>query len=197
MLNSFATEAGVVLSFDNGLTEGKQSRGINGRYSIDQGFAVLLSGSGLQAVAGGDNSYVLLPAAPSGSLQLDATNVTGSGLGAITEDSGSYTTGSTTTATRMNLSLRETPQSISVVTRQQMDDQNMQSLEDVARAATGISTVKGSALSVRFTTREVPGRRPAIRRPAEQRHGKLLDGRHVGEQHGHVTGWRLSEAQTA
>lgn len=143
VLNSFATEAGVVLSFDNGLTEGKQSRGINGRYSIDQGFAVLLSGSGLQAVAGGDNSYVLLPVAPSGSLQLDATNVTGSGLGAITEDSGSYTTGNTTTATRMNLSLRETPQSISVVTRQQMDDQNMQSLEDVARAATGISTVKG------------------------------------------------------
>ena len=79
MLNSFATEAGVVLSFDNGLTEGKQSRGINGRYSIDQGFAVLLSGSGLQAVAGGDNSYVLLPAAPSGSLQLDATNVTARG----------------------------------------------------------------------------------------------------------------------
>ncbi|WP_238216930.1 TonB-dependent receptor [Pseudomonas sp. PAGU 2196] len=142
VLNSFATKAGVVLSFDNGLTEGKQSRGINGRYSIDQGFSVLLSGSGLQAVAGGDNSYVVLPAAPSGSLQLGVTNVTGSGLGAITEGSRSYTTGSTNTATRMNLSLRETPQSVSVVTRQQMDDQNMQSLEDVARAATGINTTK-------------------------------------------------------
>ena len=87
VLNRFATEAGVVLSFDNGLTEGKHSRGINGRYSIDQGFAVVLGGSGLQAVAGGDNSYVVLPAAPSGSLQLGVTNVTGSGLGAITEAS--------------------------------------------------------------------------------------------------------------
>ncbi len=142
VLNRFATEAGVVLSFDNGLTEGKQSRGINGRYSIDQGFSVLLSGSGLQAVAGGGNSYVVLPATPSGSMQLGVTNVTSSGLGAITEGSRSYTTGSTNTATKMSLSLRETPQSVSVVTRQQMDDQNMQSLEDVARAATGINTTK-------------------------------------------------------
>lgn len=142
VLNRFATEAGVVLSFDNGLTEGKQSRGINGRYSIDQGFSVLLSGSGLQAVAGGGNSYVVLPATPSGSVQLGVTNVTSSGLGAVTEGSRSYTTGSTNTATKMSLSLRETPQSVSVVTRQQMDDQNMQSLEDVARAATGINTTK-------------------------------------------------------
>lgn len=142
VLNRFATEAGVVLSFDNGLTEGKQSRGINGRYSIDQGFSVLLSGSGLQAVAGGGKSYVVLPATPSGSMQLGVTNVTSSGLGAVTEGSRSYTTGSTNTATKMSLSLRETPQSVSVVTRQQMDDQNMQSLEDVARAATGINTTK-------------------------------------------------------
>lgn len=142
VLNRFATQAGVVLSFDNALTAGKPSQGINGRYSIDEGFAVVLSGSGLQAVAGGDSSYVVLPASPSGSLQLGVTTVTGSGLGAITEGSKSYTTGSTSTATRLNLSLRETPQSVSVVTRQQMDDQNMQSLEDVARAATGINTAK-------------------------------------------------------
>ena len=141
VLNTFATQAGVVLSFDNALTEGRQSRGLKGRYGIEQGFSVLLSGSGLQAVAGRDNSYVLL-AAQSGTLQLGATTVTGYGLGETTEGSGSYTTGSSNTATRMNLSLRETPQSVSVVTRQQMDDQNMQSLEDVARAATGINTNK-------------------------------------------------------
>ncbi len=44
VLNIFASEAGVVLSSDNGLTEGKQSPGIRGRYSIDQGFSVLLRG---------------------------------------------------------------------------------------------------------------------------------------------------------
>ena len=52
------------------------------------------------------------------SLELGTTSVTAQGLGATTENTGSYTTGSTSTATKLNLSIRETPQSISVVTRQ-------------------------------------------------------------------------------
>ncbi len=73
---------------------------------------------------------------------MDPLTISGLSPGSVTEGTGSYTTGSSSTATKLNLSLRETPQSVSVVTRQQMDDQNMQSLEDVARAATGISTAK-------------------------------------------------------
>ena len=38
-----------------------------------------------------------------------------------TEGTGSYTTGATATATRLPLTLRETPQSVTVVTRQKMD----------------------------------------------------------------------------
>ncbi len=49
------------------------------------------------------------------SLELGSTSVTAQGLGASTENTGSYTTGSTSTATKLNLSIRETPQSISVV----------------------------------------------------------------------------------
>ncbi len=120
---------------------------------------------------------MLLPAAPSDALQLGVTNVTGAGLGATTEGSKSYTTGSTNTATRMNLSLRETPQSVSVVTRQQMDDQNMQSLEDVARAATGINTTKdfGTERS-RYFSRGFQVNDLHIRRRANQHFRKLLDG---------------------
>jgi outer membrane receptor for ferric coprogen and ferric-rhodotorulic acid len=43
--------------------------------------------------------------------------------GSMTEDTGSYTTRSMSAATRLNLSPRETPQSVSVVTRQRMNDQ--------------------------------------------------------------------------
>lgn len=59
---------------------------------------------------------------------LGATTVNGQGLGATTEGTGSYTTGSTNTATKLALSLRETPQSVTVITRKRMDDQNIQSL---------------------------------------------------------------------
>lgn len=43
------------------------------------------------------------------------------------------------TATRLNLSVKETPQSISVVTRQQMDDFNLNTLTDVLRQTTGVN----------------------------------------------------------
>jgi outer membrane receptor for ferric coprogen and ferric-rhodotorulic acid len=55
-------------------------------------------------------------------LQLGATNISAQGLGATTEGTGSYTTGATTTATKLPLTMRETPQSVTVVTRQLMDD---------------------------------------------------------------------------
>lgn len=73
---------------------------------------------------------------------LGATTVNGQGLGATTEGTGSYTTGSTNTATKLALSLQETPQSVTVITRKRMDDQNIQSLDDIARTATGITLTK-------------------------------------------------------
>jgi outer membrane receptor for ferric coprogen and ferric-rhodotorulic acid len=48
-----------------------------------------------------------------------------------TEGTGSYTTGATTTTTKLPLTLRETPQSITVITRQQMDDFGLNTIGDV------------------------------------------------------------------
>ena len=57
----------------------------------------------------------------------------------ITEGTGSYTTQATRAGTGLALSPRETPQSVSVVTRQRMQDQNMLSVKDVMAASPGIS----------------------------------------------------------
>ena len=56
---------------------------------------------------------------------------------AITEDSGSYTTRAMRTSTKLAMSIRETPQSVSVVTRQRMDDQGMRDLNDAVKGVTG------------------------------------------------------------
>ncbi|MGU3307910.1 TonB-dependent siderophore receptor [Pseudomonas sp. M5A4_2d] len=72
-------------------------------------------------------------------LELGSTRVTAEGLGATTEHSQAYTTGSMSTATRLNLSIKETPQSISVITRQQMDDFNLNTLTDALRQTTGVT----------------------------------------------------------
>ena len=76
---------------------------------------------------------------PTQALELGSTSITAEGLGATTEHTGAYTTGSMSTATRLNLSLKETPQSVSVITRQQMDDFNLNTLTDVLRQTTGVT----------------------------------------------------------
>jgi len=139
VLSRFASDTGVVLSFEAELTQGKRSPGLQGTYSVEQGFARLLAGSDLQVMAASNGNYVLLPHSKDGALELGATSINARGLGAITEGTGSYTTGSTSTATKMNLSIRETPQTITVITRQRMDDQHLASMTDVLNQTPGIT----------------------------------------------------------
>lgn len=139
-LTRFATQAGIVLSFDPTATQGRKTPGLEGVYGVDDGLQVLLSGSGLRVMRESDDRYFIVPAAEeTGAMELSATHVNSVGLGATTEGTGSYTTGVTSTAIKMNLSIRETPQSISVITRQRMDDQHLASITDVLKETPGIT----------------------------------------------------------
>ncbi|MGG2398433.1 TonB-dependent siderophore receptor [Pseudomonas sp. SH1-B] len=139
VLGRFANEAGVLLSFDAALTNGKHSPGLQGRYSVEQGFAQLLAGSGLQAVSTGADSFGIKPGSVAGDvLELSTMSISGKAPGSITEGTGSYTTGSTSSSTRLNLSPKETPQSITVLTQQRMEDQGLDNLPDALNAATGV-----------------------------------------------------------
>ncbi|SDK77653.1 outer-membrane receptor for ferric coprogen and ferric-rhodotorulic acid [Pseudomonas delhiensis] len=138
VLTRFATEAKVLISFDPALTDGRVSHGLDGRYSVQQALQQLLDGSGLQAVQDSDGRYTMKPVSEE-PVNLGVTQVISSPLGTTTEGTGSYTTGATAAATGLPLSTRETPQSVSVITRQRMDDQNMTTLGDVLANAPGIS----------------------------------------------------------
>lgn len=139
----FSSVAGVTVSFEPAVVSGRQSSGLQGRYGASQALQHLLHGSGLQAVPQAGGSYSLLPvSAQDEALQLGATSVIGSGLGSTTEGSGSYTTGAMQTATKLPLSIRETPQSVTVVTRQQMDEQNITSVAEVLERTTGTTVSK-------------------------------------------------------
>ena len=56
---------------------------------------------------------------------------------------GSYATPRSTTATKTDIPLRDTPQSVSVVTRSLIADQSMQSMSDVARYVPGVIMAQG------------------------------------------------------
>ncbi|MCP6693295.1 TonB-dependent siderophore receptor [Pseudomonas donghuensis] len=132
------------------VTQGLRSPGLSGSYPQDQALAQLLAGTGLSATYIDRDSVTLEKRqGEDTALQLGATMVGGKVLGATTEGSQSYTTGALTIG-KGEQKLKDIPQSVSVVTRQRMDDQNMNSLQDAMRQVTG-ATIKsynsGSSLN--------------------------------------------------
>jgi len=59
--------------------------------------------------------------------------------GDTTEGTGSYTTGRSKTATPLSISPRDTPQSVTVITQQRIEDQGLHTVTDVVNNTTGVS----------------------------------------------------------
>lgn len=142
-LNRFARQTGIKLSFDAAEIKGMTTPGLNGSFSIQDGLNRLLAGSGLQAMpqAGGyavKKSPVLTTDTESAAnvAMLPSIKVT-------TSTMGGYAAAYSTTATKTNTLLRDVPQSITVVTRELIRDQSMQSMADVARYVPGVGVSQG------------------------------------------------------
>lgn len=135
---------------------GERREGLSRRLAIKPGVAALLfvfGGSSLvmaQETPGSDEG-----ASPQGVMTLPSSTITGTANAddATTEGTGSYTTNQTSTATRLPLSLRETPQSVSVVTRQRMDDQKLDTLQGVLENTPGISSYQSDSERTSFYSR--------------------------------------------
>ncbi|PMV85756.1 MULTISPECIES: TonB-dependent receptor [unclassified Pseudomonas] len=77
-LTRFAGLAGVNLSVDPALVSGRNSPGLSGEFAVEEGFARLLQGSGLQLQPVGEQAYILTSAPEGSGLQLGATSILGS-----------------------------------------------------------------------------------------------------------------------
>lgn len=139
VLGAFGNQAGVMIAIDSALAKGVHSQGLHGSFALAEGLERLLAPLGLQAEYEQGSYRVVARAAVDGQVQLQATQISANQLGSITEGTGSYTPGTIATATRMVLTPRETPQSISVVTRQVMDDFGLNAIDDVMRHTPGIT----------------------------------------------------------
>ncbi|MGK5056097.1 TonB-dependent siderophore receptor [Janthinobacterium sp. LB2P49] len=144
-LNDFAVAAGVSLSTDPAQTRGLRSPGVRGSFNVSQGFAQVLAGSGLEAVQLPNGAYVLRQAAPSSAsaagVEKTMAPVTVSASmerDPVSEHSNSYAARAVTIGKGVQ-TLREIPQSVSVVTRQKMDDQNLNTIDAVLANTTGIT----------------------------------------------------------
>ncbi len=139
VLSRYAQAAGAPIAFQSQQVAGVNSAGVRGSYNVEDGFAKVLEGTGFAAQASADGYQLQALPQANGTLALAATEITSNQLGTVTEGTGSYTPGTIATATRMVLTPKETPQSITVITRQHMDDFGLNAIDDVMRHTPGIT----------------------------------------------------------
>ena len=140
VLNQFARQAGITLSSTPQLTGGLQSPGLQGQYSTDQALHQLLNGSGLEAASQDGRNYVLRAQPEDAALSLPSTDIRSFTLGNALGSMEGYNATHSQVATKTSMPILETTQSVSVVTRQQMDDQGSQTVAQAMRYTPGVLT---------------------------------------------------------
>ncbi len=142
-LRQFVTNSGLLFSAEAKLTDGKTSAGLDGEYTVEEGFRKLLAGSGLTYTLT-DNNSVAIKVADTGkdaALTLPEVKVTGKAVSDPNDPyNPSYNRSNASTATKTDTSIMETPVSIQVIPRALMEDQQAIQLKDALKNVSGVYT---------------------------------------------------------
>ena len=163
-VNQFAIQSGVALSSDGARLNGMKTAGLKGAYSVEQGFQKLLENTPLQArkinqgyvLADKVSSPKTSPAASaagsaqnsaaeyqnnqSSAARLDTIVVTASsGTDLAGESKNNYTVSRSSSATKLDLALKDTPQSITVITNKQIEEQALTDVNKLLESTPGVT----------------------------------------------------------
>ena len=155
-LRQVASQSRVILSFMPEQTRGKTTAGLSGRHDVLTALNGVLRGSGLKAERSANGSYVLRPAdaAAGGEALSMMPEVSVKAQQDATEGSGAYVSAlPIATATPLGLSIRETPQSVSVITQQRMQDQGLSTIAQVMAQTPGVTLFSLGSERTGFTSR--------------------------------------------
>ncbi|MGE0802031.1 MAG: TonB-dependent siderophore receptor [Lautropia sp.] len=147
-LNAWARQTGARIAVRQTLLAGRTAPAVSGRMTAREALDRLLAGSGLVARVDGDD-VVIGQAPPPGETSLPPVTVVGrSERGAATEGTGAYATPASTVGKTAE-PLRDTPQSVTVLTRARLDDQNLVELTDAVKAVPGVIVRRQSSVGGR------------------------------------------------
>ncbi|WP_158601996.1 TonB-dependent siderophore receptor [Pararobbsia silviterrae] len=152
-LSQLADQADVLLSVPGSITAGKSSPGVHGDYTVPRAFDSLLSGTGLQALRQDDGSYSLAPMSTDAG-SLPTVTVVGRSDGAASQ--AEMLNPPSTVGSKIPVAQREIPQSVSVITQQQIEQQNASTLADVMRYTPGIEALPVSSVTTSYIARGFP-----------------------------------------
>ena len=155
-LRQVASQSRVILGFTPEQTRGKTTAGLTGRHDVQAALAGVLRGTGLKAERSANGSYALraADAAAGGEALSMMPEVSVKAQQDATEGSGAYVSAlPVSTATPLGLSVKETPQSVSVITQQRMQDQGLTTIAQVMAQTPGITLFSLGSERSGFTSR--------------------------------------------
>ncbi len=144
ILTRFAQQSGVAITLDANDIQHLRSAGLKGTYSVDEGFAKLLAETGYSADKTSAGYALRKVPAPHDDVsqetlpEVKVTDTKVREIVAASEGTKSYAARAVTIGKGVQ-SLKELPQSVSVMTRQRMDDQNLTTLDNVLSQVTGVT----------------------------------------------------------
>lgn len=139
---SFAQKAGVRVFYDTAKFGARRSSAVSGTLSAPEALGILLRGTGLSyrftapnRVTIDDPTVPAVTGGGAGGIELDTIDVQSAGGAPV-----GYVASVSTVGTKTDTPLVEVPQSISVVTRQELDDRNVQTLTQAVAYTPGVRT---------------------------------------------------------
>jgi len=147
-LTALATQSGIQILFNADEVKGATVAPLYGQLGPEEALRKLLAGSGLVFSNTGKGTYVVQkrPVSESAVKVLPEVLVTA-------DAEHGYKAAKATVAGKSPQTLREIPNSVSVLTRQQMDDQEMVSMVDAMQQITGITVIANDNLSSQYIAR--------------------------------------------
>jgi len=132
-LSTFASQSKQQVLFSEDTVRGRNAPEVSGSLTPQVALDRLLAGSGITVTTTGNGVYTLKPATANDIAVLPAVRVIGSA-----DSVAERVNPSTTVGSKIPLTQREIPQSISVVTQDQIKQQNLATLNDAMRYTPGI-----------------------------------------------------------
>jgi outer membrane receptor for ferric coprogen and ferric-rhodotorulic acid len=159
-LQEFARQSGIQIVFFSKLTEGRRAPALDGEYTVGAAMSAILAGSRLTYRAINSKTLQIgpLPAAAAGTKRSAPVPAGPDSRGGDIQDQGPLeevviSTAEGLVATRIATPLREIPQTISIISSEQMRQQNDTDLSDALARAPGITAVRTDSLEQDFYSR--------------------------------------------
>lgn len=152
-LVAFGQQSGIQVTVNGTVARNVAAPAVQGTMTSEQALRQILAGSGLTYTMAGSTVAIERPG--EGTIVLDPVTVEGPRLrdSGRTEGTDSYASTTTTVGSKTPVTPREIPQSVSVVTRQRLDDKNSFTLQEALEETTGMRVENYDDVRAGFTSR--------------------------------------------